>query len=532
MTRHSDRRWLGRSMLVAVFIAAQAMVVAPVAAGGPQHGHGDRCSNRNNNTIHKLLQCVTLDGVRAHQKAFQRIANRSDGMRASGTKGYDRSASYVYWKLKRAGYKVTRQTFEFNASLQLGPSTLQQTAPASVTYVEGVDYDNMDQSDPGDVTAAVTPVDVQLGPGNTTTSGCEATDFTGFPAGNIALLQRGFCTFEDKAENAAAAGAVGAIIFNQGNTPDREGLIGGTLGDTNESGIPVADATYARGAEWAGTAGLIMHLDLDLFRGLAKTKNIIAESRKGDPNNVVMVGAHLDSVDAGPGINDNGSGVAAVLETALQMKKVKPTNKVRFAFWGAEEAGLVGSDFYVNSLTPEQREKIALYLNFDMVGSPNHVFFIYDGDNSSPDPENPDDAGPGPAGSDVIEARFEKFFKNRKLPTKGTDFDGRSDYLAFIENGIPAGGLFTGAEGIKTAEEAALWGGTAGEAYDPCYHQACDTFKNVNRRALATNADAVAYATLFYAKSTKEIDEAAAAVTATRQAAGFGATDQGAAPTK
>jgi aminopeptidase Y len=532
MTRQSGSRLLGRSILVAVFIAAQAIVVAPVAAGGPQHGHDDRCSSRNNNTTNKLLQCVTLSGVRAHQKAFQRIANRNDGMRASGTKGYDQSANYVASKLKKAGYKVTRQTFEFNASIQLGPSTLQQTAPGTVTYVEAVDYDNMDQSDPGDITAAVTSVDIQLGPDNTSSSGCEAGDFAGFPAGNIALLQRGFCTFEDKAENAAAAGAVGAIIFNQGNTPDREGLIGGTLGDTNTSGIPVVDTTYAHGAEWAAIAGLVMHIDLDLFRGPAKTQNVIAETRKGNPNNVVMVGAHLDSVDAGPGINDNGSGAAAVLETALQMKKVKPNNKVRFAFWGAEEAGLVGSTEYVNGLTPEQREKIALYLNFDMVGSPNHVFFIYDGDNSSPDPENPDDAGPGPAGSDVIEARFETFFGKRHLPTKGTDFDGRSDYLAFIENGIPAGGLFTGAEGIKTAEEAQLWGGTAGDAYDPCYHQACDTFKNVNKRALATNADAIAYATLFYAKSTQEVDDAAADVTALRQASGLRAADQGAAPTR
>ena len=194
---------------------------------------------------------------------------------------------------------------------------------------------------------------------------------------------------------------------------------------------------------------------------------MIAESRDGDPNNVVMAGAHLDSVLRGPGINDNGSGSAAILETAIQMAKVKPRNKLRFAWWGAEEAGLVGSTAYVAGLSAEEKAKIALYLNFDMVGSPNHVFFIYDGDDS-----DGVGAGPGPGGSAEIEKVFEGFFAARGVPFKGTDFSGRSDYGPFIADGIPAGGLFTGAEGVKTADEAALWGGTAGQPYDPCYHLA------------------------------------------------------------
>jgi Zn-dependent M28 family amino/carboxypeptidase len=146
-------------------------------------------------------------------------------------------------------------------------------------------------------------------------------------------------------------------------------------------------------------------------------------------------------------------------------------------------------------------DEIALYLNFDMVGSPNHVFFIYDGDDS-----DAVGAGPGPAGSDLIEEKFEEFFDSRGLPFKGTDFSGRSDYGPFIAAGVPAGGLFTGAEGIKTVEEAASWGGTAGEQYDPCYHQACDTFANVNLGALDANSDAIAYATLSYAMSTELIN--------------------------
>jgi Zn-dependent M28 family amino/carboxypeptidase len=183
------------------------------------------------------------------------------------------------------------------------------------------------------------------------------------------------------------------------------------------------------------------------------------------------------------------------------MANVKPQNTVRFSWWGAEEAGLVGSTFYVDNLSDEEFFKIALYLNFDMVGSPNHGFFVYDGDNS-----DGVGAGPGPAGSDVIEDKFLEYFESQGIPTRGTDFDGRSDYGRFIAFGIPAGGLFTGAEGMKTAEQAVLWGGQANVAYDPCYHQACDTFNNVNLFALDKNSDAIAYATLSFAMSTELIN--------------------------
>ncbi len=214
-----------------------------------------------------------------------------------------------------------------------------------------------------------------------------------------------------------------------------------------------------------------------------------------------MAGAHLDSVNAGPGIQDNGSGSAAILETALQMAKVKPRNKLRFAWWGAEESGLVGSTYYVNNLTPDELARIALYLNFDMIGSPNHVFFIYDGDDS-----DGVGAGPGPAGSAQIEKLFEQYYDELGFPYKGTDFSGRSDYGPFIAVGIPSGGLFTGAEGIKTPDEAALWGGTAGDQYDPCYHLACDTFDNINLEALNVNAGAVAYSVLHFGMTTQDIN--------------------------
>ena len=447
------------------------------------------CENRSNKTQNMLLECVTVNGVRAHQAALQAIADANNGIRTSGTPGYDASVDYVAERMEAAGYDVTVQPFQFTTFSQLGPSTLEQTAPGSVMYVEDTDYNLVSHTDPGDVSGTVIAVDLDLGPSNASTSGCETADFSGFPAGNIALIQRGACTFQLKAENAAAAGAVGAIIFNQGNSPGRFGLINGTLSSNYTGGIPVFFATYDRGVEWDGTSGLVLRMVADVFSGEAISSNVLAESPAGDPRNVVMVGAHLDSIERGPGIQDNGSGSAAILETALQMAKVKPRNKVRFAWWGAAESGLVGSTTYVNGLTQEEQNDIALYLNFEMIGSPNHVFFIYDGDDS-----DGEGAGPGPEGSAQIEYLFESYYMQVGQPFKGTDFSGRSDYGPFIAVGIPSGGLFTGAEGIKTADETALWGGTAGDQYDPCYHLACDTFDNVSLNALDINSDAVAFA--------------------------------------
>ncbi|MGH8871450.1 MAG: M28 family peptidase [Acidimicrobiia bacterium] len=286
------------------------------------------------------------------------------------------------------------------------------------------------------------------------------------------------------------------IIYN--NVP---GVLNGTLGNAFTLDIGVTSVTQEVGQQLAATPGLVMRLMTETFRGMATTSNVFAERTGKNDDNVVVAGAHLDSVDAGPGINDNGSGSAAILEVAEQMAKVKPQNTIRFSWWGAEEAGLVGSTFYVDNLSQAELDEIALYLNFDMVGSPNHVFFIYDGDDS-----DGEGAGPGPAGSDLIEAKFEEFFDSRELPFKGTDFSGRSDYGPFIAVGIPSGGLFTGAEGIKTPDEVALWGGIAGEQYDQCYHAACDTFANVNLDALDANSDAIAFTTLSFAMSTELIN--------------------------
>jgi Zn-dependent M28 family amino/carboxypeptidase len=465
-----------------------SVVTAPTAAAAPPG-----CDNRNNNTVQKLLECVTLAGVRAHQQALQDIANANGGTRASGTPGYDRSADYVAGQAAAAGLTVTRVPFDF-PFFQLNGSAFAQIAPNPATYAEDTDYIPMTFSAPGNVTGTVQAVDLVLPPtpAPSSTSGCEASDFAGFTAGNIALLQRGTCTFGVKAANAAAAGASAAIIFNEGQ-PGRTETLAGTLGAPGT--IPVIGTNFALGSTLDGAT---VRVFVDSISELRPTENVFAEIKGGrTDSNVVMVGAHLDSVVEGPGINDNGSGSAAILEVAKLMAKAKPTNTVRFAWWGAEELGLLGSTEYVATLPAAELEKIAAYLNFDMVGSPNFARFVYDGDNS-----DGEGAGPGPTGSAAIEDLFEKFYADRGLAYEGTDFDGRSDYGPFIAAGVPAGGLFTGAEDIKTPEQAARYGGTAGVAFDPCYHQACDTFANNNDTVLDQNADAIAFATLSLAYST------------------------------
>jgi Zn-dependent M28 family amino/carboxypeptidase len=177
---------------------------------------------------------------------------------------------------------------------------------------------------------------------------------------------------------------------------------------------------------------------------------------------------------------------------------MKPEQKLRFAWWGAEEEGLVGSTHYVSELTEEEGADIALYLNFDMIGSPNFARLIYDGNGSA-------FGAPGPDGSGAIERTFQRYFSHVDLASGQTAFDGRSDYGPFIAVGIPAGGLFTGAEEVKTEAEQQAYGGTAGEAFDPCYHQACDDIENISERGLNQMSDAVAHAVHYYAYHLKFI---------------------------
>jgi Zn-dependent M28 family amino/carboxypeptidase len=444
----------------------------------------------------KLRDGVTVNGILQHARAFQAIANANGGTRASGTPGYEASLQYVKGRLQQAGYKVTEQEFTFPFFRELAPAVLQQTAPTA----RDIETATFDYSGSGDVTAPLQEVDVDFPPpdeAGTSDSGCEASDFSGFTEGNVALIQRGTCNFSVKVENAEAAGASAVIIFNEGQE-GRTDLFVGTLGEPFNVpvvGLSFADATALH--EQLASGPVTVHVATSTESDLdAKTKNLIADWKGGNEDETVVVGAHLDSVVSGPGINDNGSGSATILEIAetIAQQKVKPRRALRFAFWGAEESGLLGSEHYVSSLSLDDLGKIYANLNFDMVGSPNYVRFVYDGDGSATETA-------GPPGSAQIEQVFTRYFASAGLASEPTAFDGRSDYGPFIAVGVPAGGLFSGAEGVKTPEQAAVYGGTAGLAYDPCYHQACDTITNLSTKALNELSDAAAHATLTLAKS-------------------------------
>lgn len=448
-----------------------------------------------------LRTAVTLDGVRAHQAALQAIATANGGTRVAGAPGHVASANYVYDKLVAAGYIVTKQVFTFPFFEENSPAEFAQTQPDNIPYSDPDDFSTMTYSGSGNIVSGTVQNAggiIAPTPEPSSTSGCTAADFVGFVPGNVALIQRGGCTFAEKALNAQIAFASAVIIFNEGN-PGRIDNFGGTLGGTGFS-IPVISTSWAIGSGLAAQSSPQVHIATDTTSTDLPTVNVIAETPTGRSDRVVVVGAHLDSVAEGPGINDNGSGSAAILEIALQMKalNIKPRNKVRFAWWSAEEAGLLGSAHYVSQLTKRQITDIAVNLNFDMIGSPNFVRQVYDGDGS----DTPD---AGPNGSAIIEDVFNKYFTKQGLTFEATAFDGRSDYGPFIDAGIPAGGLFTGAEDIKTAAQFELFGGTVDAPLDPCYHQDCDTFANNNNTALDQMSDATADVVLQFAMTTSSV---------------------------
>ncbi len=504
-SRSVSRRWLRAGGVLGT--AAFVMVAALPADAGP--------TQRNNNTSAKLREAVTAAGIMEHARALQDIGDANGTTRVSGSSGYDDSADYAMEVFRAAGYDVRKQEFTFQTFIEHPGTLLQQVAPDPAADLP---TRIMSYSGSGDVTAPSTAV---------ANVGCNAADFNGFPAGNVALISRGTCAFGAKAANAETAGAAAVVIYN--NTA---GELNGTLGSGFTGDVPVVSVTQELGQRLVATDGLVLRVKTSTFRGEATTSNILAESKFGNPDNVVMAGAHLDSVSAGPGINDNGSGSATILEIAEQMAKVEPTNKVRFALWGAEESGLVGSHHYVDDLKANNSAelgRIALYLNFDMIGSPNYSRFVYDGDNSA-FPVGPG-AAQGPAGSAQIEDMFHDYFESVGLVSAETPFSGRSDYGPFIAAGvdIPSGGMFTGAEGVKTAEQVEAFGGLAGVAYDPCYHQACDALEqrfgsdtakaslyedlaevyklegNVNLAAIDEMSDAVAHAVITYAFDTSTV---------------------------
>jgi Zn-dependent M28 family amino/carboxypeptidase len=452
----------------------------------------------------ELEDRVTVAAVRGHLQALQDIATANGGNRAAGTSGYEASGAYIESVLIAAGYTPERQNFQ--ADVQ--DVSTYTFAIDGITFTDDEDGDG--SPDPFGVPMEFTPstpagglTDVPL-IAPTAPNGCTAEDWAGVdPAGAIALVSRGTCAFSEKVAAAATAGAVAVIVYNNEGGP-----LNGTLGEQTPDLVPAVGILQSQGETLltALAAGPVTaDLTIEQTVTTVDTFNVIAETPTGRDDNTVMLGAHLDSVPEGAGINDNGSGSAAILEIAVQLAQSGDLeNQVRFAWWGAEEVGLLGSSNYVYDLVdnnPDELDQIATYLNFDMVGSPNYVISVYDANESTyPAPVEV------PEGSVATEAAFTDYFDAIGQPWIDSEFDGRSDYQAFIDNGIAASGLFTGADGVKTADEAALFGGVAGEAHDQNYHSVADDLANINDEALRIMLGAMSFVTASLANDTSAIN--------------------------
>ena len=385
--------------------------------------------------------------------------------RVIGSAGHQGTLAYVESELALLGdyYNVSSQEFPavtgnvFESRLVIGDEVPKSAAPMGLTpptkhkepvYGDVVLVDNV---------------------------GCKAKDYPKEAKGNIVLVKRGECSFGAKSELAGKAGAVAAVIYNT-----EEEVVHGTLGTPSPDHVATFGIGGKEGEKYAEKLKKGKSLDaIAYIDGEVKTiltTNILAQTAGGDPENCVMLGGHSDSVAEGPGINDDGSGSLSVLEVAVQLSRYRVNNCVRFAWWAGEEEGLLGSDYYVAHLEADENKKIRLFMDYDMMGSPNYAYQVYNASNE----ENP-------KGSGELKQLYIDWYTSQGLNYTLIPFDGRSDYDGFIRNGIPGGGIATGAEGIKTKDEVEMFGGVAGDWYDPCYHQLCDDVGNVNMTAWEVN---------------------------------------------
>jgi Zn-dependent M28 family amino/carboxypeptidase len=450
----------------------------------------------------RLENLVTVQGITEHQHALQNIADLNGGTRYTRTPGYTASAAYVKATLEKAGYDAHYEMFNMPIWQENAPPVLQQVSPTSKSYIAGsaaddnspsVDFIAFEHSPTKSLSnVKVVPTnDIVIPSPGGTTSGCEMSDFPAATSGAIALIQRGTCGFTTKLQNAVKAGAVGVILFNEGDTAGRRNALFRSA-DPGYS-IPAVLSSFAVGQDLYNAYKASQNPTVTLAtNGVDVEKlypNVVAETKRGDANHMVLLGAHLDSVPAGPGVNDDGSGTSFQLELAEQLAKpgTPPRNKIRFLWFGGEEDGLVGSQYYAAHLSDAEVARTDMMLDTDMIASPNFARLVYDGDGSTFGSEVS-----GPAGSGTVERVLTDYWAKRGMVSEPIPFDGRSDYVGFVNRGIPAGGVFAGAEAPKTAAQVARYGGVQGEQLDPCYHEACDTYSTVTGQPPASTMNTFA----------------------------------------
>ncbi len=459
--------------------AAAAFIAALISAPAAVSASPDVDSTR-------LERLVTVQGITEHQKALQNIADMNGGNRYTRTPGYTASAAYVKATLEKAGYKARYEMFNMPIWHEDAAPVLQLTSPSNKTYRPGsaaddnspsVDFIAFEHSPTKSLTnVKVVPTnDIVIPSPGGTTSGCEMSDFPAATSGAVALIARGTCGFTLKLQNAVRAGAVGVILFNEGDTADRRNALFRSA-DPGYT-VPAVLSSFAVGEELYNLYKNGQNPTVNLATSGVDVEtlypNVVAETKRGDRNHMVFAGAHLDSVPAGPGVNDDGSGTAFQLELAEQLAKAgtPPRNKIRFLWFGGEEDGLVGSQYYAAHLSQAEVDRTDMMLDTDMIASSNFARLVYDGDGSTFGSELA-----GPPGSGKVEEVLQSYWAKQGLSSEPIPFDGRSDYVGFVNRGIPSGGVFAGAEAPKTAEQVAMYGGVQGEQLDPCYHEACDNY--------------------------------------------------------
>src|SRR3954454_2953741 len=465
-----------------------------------------------------LRNAVTRGEILRYEQRLNAIALSNENTRLTASTGNWESVNYVIGQLRQMGYNPTlvpyANTNSPNAWSERTPSELQMVTPTPKTYVNGTtatsDFSQMQWSQSGDFTAQVIPAArIQIPPppiADTVRSGCAMSDFPATVKDNIVLVQRGGCTELVKAINTRAHGAKAVMIMNEGQTGRTASAryVSQTYPGTIGIGVTFALGQELYSLAQAGTPAT-MHFKSDNNLTLRIDYDISAETPGGDPTRVLQVGAHIDGVAAGPGINDDGSGTAMNLTIAHQIMKlgITPKYKIRFGWFSGEEQGLYGSTFFVNQLNSLQTTQTLAMLDYDMIASTNWIPFMYVPNNVT-EPTLPQAQKDAEA---TLSKTHIDYLKNRLNVTKvDYPFDNRSDYAQWrrpsATRGVPATGYYTGAEGIKTAAQAAGgagvngYGGQAGIQADPCYHEWCDTVFNLSQYGLDEFSDVLAHGIL------------------------------------
>lgn len=455
------RNHLNRYFLLLIFLILSCLT--RVFAGQ------DLCYVKPNDTFDKLEACLTLNRLTPHLKVFQNAALSNQGdipyTRFTGTKGDLLSRQYIIRQMKSAGYVVSLQ----EVVLEIGyikSSTFKKISPSVENYIKDLDYTPYLSSGAGNIQGQMETPSGNL-------NGCQQNDFAGFKRGHIALLKRGGnCATRERILNAVEAGAAAVIISN-----DSEGVLYSTLG----SPIPSEKTPVLMISQALGNAFLsdiqngqppVLSIQCELLKKTVKSQNIFAESKSGDPTHIIMAGAHLDSTAGNAGLNDNASAAASVLEVALLMQKLKFKNKIRFAWWTAEELGLLGSHYYIDHLSQKDRANIALYLNYEILGAPNGGRMIMGTEEGITSP-----------GSEAITKLYADYFASKNLKyiifnPKDSNAAIRSDMYPFMQANIPVGYLVTGAEIAWTSAYAQVFSDLKDRilsaSMHPCYHKQCD----------------------------------------------------------